>query len=158
MTKKTALACMLLAVAFAYAQKSPVTAGGEASGSGGSSSYSIGQLAYADITTNKLSENQGVQQAYEIMEVTEKKAIIPSRLEFAVYPNPTEDVVNVAITNYENEKVSYQLISETGQLLTNTQASEDITSISMKNAASGMYFIQVIQNEQAIKTFKIIKH
>jgi hypothetical protein len=158
MIKKTVTACMLLAVAFTYAQKSPVTAGGEATGSGGTSSYSIGQLAYANIATDKLSENQGIQQAYEIMEVTEKTALLPSRLEFTVYPNPTEDVVNVAIANYEQEKVSYQLISATGQLLIATQASEDTTPISMKNAAAGIYFIQVIQNEQPIKTFKIIKH
>ncbi len=47
------------------AQESIVASGGDASGSGGSSSYSVGQVFYSNYTGSNGSEAQGVQQADE---------------------------------------------------------------------------------------------
>jgi hypothetical protein len=49
----------------AHNQESIVASGGDASGSGGSSSYSAGQVFYSNYTGSNGSETQGVQQADE---------------------------------------------------------------------------------------------
>ena len=49
-----------------HAQESPTAAGGEATGTGGTSSYSVGQVVYTTATGTNGSLAQGVQQPYEI--------------------------------------------------------------------------------------------
>ena len=52
------------------AQTSVNATGGDASGSGGSVSYSVGQVVYTTNTGTSGSVAQGVQQPYEISVVT----------------------------------------------------------------------------------------
>lgn len=56
------LAFLGLTAYSSFGQKAAITAGGEASGSGGSLSYSIGQPMYTDIANASGDVNQGVQQ------------------------------------------------------------------------------------------------
>ncbi len=51
------------------AQESIVASGGEATGTGGSSSYSIGQVSYTSNQGTGGSVEQGVQQPFEIYAV-----------------------------------------------------------------------------------------
>ncbi|MGD0341661.1 MAG: hypothetical protein ABSA76_08155, partial [Bacteroidales bacterium] len=53
-----------------HAQSTITTSGGNASGSGGSASYTIGQVVYSTITGTNGSSAQGVQQPYEISIIT----------------------------------------------------------------------------------------
>ncbi|MFT5216444.1 MAG: hypothetical protein ACI83H_001567, partial [Glaciecola sp.] len=46
MKKITLVACLLLASQLIYSQQTIPATGGDATGSGGSSSYSVGQLVY----------------------------------------------------------------------------------------------------------------
>ena len=67
---KHRLLLFFLAVAIsAYTQENTVSSGGESIGSGGSCSYSIGQVFYSVNTGNTGVTSQGVQQAYEIYPV-----------------------------------------------------------------------------------------
>ena len=53
------------------AQTSVNTIGGNASGSGGSASYSVGQVVYQAHSGTNASIIEGVQQPYEILVVTQ---------------------------------------------------------------------------------------
>ena len=65
--KKTVLVAFLLCVVFSIkAQQSIITSGGEATGTNGSASYSIGQLITTTTTNGTGSVSAGVQQAFEI--------------------------------------------------------------------------------------------
>ena len=55
------------------AQQVVTTSGGNASGSGGSVSYTVGQIVYTTNTDSNGSVAQGVQQPYEISVVTALK-------------------------------------------------------------------------------------
>lgn len=81
---------VLLALCFGElsAQESYNASGGEASGTGGSSSYSIGQVFSTHHKSGKGSFSSGVQQPYEILILTgiDVRAI---SLELSVFPNPT---------------------------------------------------------------------
>lgn len=158
MTKKTLTALLLFSVIFMHAQKSVVPTGGNATGRGGTSSYTIGQIAFNNNTASNISNSEGVQHAYEIIEIKTKETVIQSDLVFTVYPNPSNDLVNIQIENYVKGVMSYQLVSASGQLIFSKKAAENLTTISMGNIAQGIYFIKVSCDEKPIKTFKIIKN
>ena len=60
-----------LALGSSYAQQSVNTTGGNASGSGGSVSYSLGQVVYTYHSSPSGQMNQGVQQVFESCETVE---------------------------------------------------------------------------------------
>ncbi|MFT5823524.1 MAG: hypothetical protein ACI8ZM_004786 [Crocinitomix sp.] len=68
-----------------------------------------------------------------------------------VYPNPTQDQINVI----KSGNFNYQLTSITGQTLVQGKAT-DQKSFSLADFADGIYFLSIAQNE-AIKTVKIVK-
>ena len=62
----TSVAFLLLGLGGLQAQQSPTATGGEATGTGGTASYSVGQVVYTTNTGTNGSMAQGVQQPYEI--------------------------------------------------------------------------------------------
>ena len=56
----------LLSVGLSYAQESANASGGNATGSGGTLAYSIGQIVFTTNTGSTGSVAQGVQHGYEI--------------------------------------------------------------------------------------------
>jgi len=151
------LAFLLLGLGGLNAQENVSTTGGDASGSGGSSSYSVGQVVYTANTGTNGSVAQGVQQAYEIyasvgIELTE------INLELVAYPNPTINSLTLTIGNYNNEKLSYQLYDIQGKLLDSEQVISDETSIDMLDLPTSTYLLNILDNNSLIKTFRIIKN
>ena len=62
----------LLWGSFAQAQESVNSTGGNATGSGGTVAYSVGQVVYTANTGSSGNVEQGVQHAYEILVVGTK--------------------------------------------------------------------------------------
>ena len=148
---------LLFTTSIVYSQETATTAGGEATGAGGSSSYTVGQVVYTTNTANNGSLAQGVQQAYEIstsvgIEVTE------INLELVAYPNPTNSLLTLNIGNYNNEKLIYQLYDIQGMLLDSKQVVNSSTTINAQKLSVGTYLLNVLDNNTLIKTFRIIRN
>ena len=62
----TSIAFLLLGLGGLQAQESPTATVGEATGTGGTASYSVGQVVYTTTTGTNGSVAQGVQQPFEI--------------------------------------------------------------------------------------------
>ena len=139
------------------AQQAIPAAGGNASGSGGSVSYSVGQIVYTTNAGTNGSVAQGVQQPFEISVVTGIEQANGISLQCSAYPNPATDYVKLKIENYQFENFTYQLYDFNGKILENKKLVESETSIFMGNYAPAIYFLKVIQSDKGIKTFKIIK-
>ena len=122
------------------AQEAIPATGGEASGDGGSVSYSVGQVVYSTNTGANGSVAQGVQQPYEISVVAGIEQATGIMLELSVYPNPASDFLTVKAENYDTDNISYQLFDINGKLLESKKADG-----------------KAIENKEEIKTFKIIK-
>jgi hypothetical protein len=75
---------------FLFAQDASITTGGNAYGSGGMVSYSLGQLVYQTITSTSESITEGVQQPYEISVLTGIKES-EIFLHISAYPNPVSN-------------------------------------------------------------------
>ena len=141
------------------AQKIVTTVGGEASGSNGSVSYTIGQMVYsAEVGTNGNSFAQGVQQPYEISVVSGIKEAKDISLLVSAYPNPTTDYLTVKVENYETANLQYMVFDINGKLLQTIKATGGETQIQTSELVPANYFVKILDNKKEIKVFKIIKN
>jgi hypothetical protein len=139
-----------------YAQQATTASGGDASGSGGSVAYSIGQIVYTTNTSSSGSVAQGVQQPYEISIIT---GLLETdiKLNLSAYPNPTTNYLMLQIDNFDKD-LSYQLFDISGKLLESNTVAANSTTINMEQMQTGTYLLKVTQNNKLVKTFKIIKN
>jgi hypothetical protein len=153
----TSVAFILLGLGGLHAQESPTAAGGDASGSGGTAAFSVGQVVYTANTNASGTLSQGVQQAYEIFTLSIKETEL--NISLKAFPNPTLDNLTLQIRDYNNEKLSYQLYDIQGRLLNNGQIEAQQTNIEMTSLPTAIYFINVVNQEnQKVQSFKIIKN
>ena len=140
-----------------YAQQVATATGGDASGSGGTVAYSVGQVVYVTNTGSTGSVAQGVQQPYEISIGLgiENQSI---NLAIAAYPNPTNDYLTLSVSNLELSNLNFQLFDISGKLIENRKITSTTETICMENLASATYFLKVTNNNNEVKTFKIIKN
>lgn len=156
--KKTIIALYLIFQGLSlYAQETIPVSGGEASGSDGFVSYTVGQSVYTTNTSAEGSVSQGVQQAFLISTVTELKNNGSVNLQCATYPNPTTDYLILQVYNPKLKNLSYQLYNSKGQLLETKTVESTETSIKMSHLISGSYLLKILQSNIEIKSFKIIK-
>ena len=140
------------------AQTAMPATGGDATGTGGSASYTVGQVTYATNTGTGGTVSQGAQQPFEITVETgiEQQGI---NLECVVYPNPVTDYLILSVeTMHASSNMVYQLFDTKGQLITTNKVTTAETKIVTNNLTQGNYLLRVVGNNQAIKTFKIIKN
>jgi hypothetical protein len=160
------------------AQTSLNATGSNASGSGGSVSYSVGQVVYTTNTGTSGSVAEGVQQTYQISTVSAIETAGEITLSVSAYPNPTTDYLTLSIDgDVQAQFIASQFIASlydiNGKLLQQTKITSKQTRIEMVNLISGTYFVRVNQNQSevhhvksnhaaakqlnVVKTFKIIK-
>ena len=146
----------LLWAGLVQAQETTNSSGGDATDSGGTVSYSIGQVVYTTNTGGNGSVAQGVQHAYEIVTVGIKETEL--NISLTAFPNPTTDNLTMQISDYNNKKLSYQLFDMQGKQLSNGQITEQQTQINMNSFPTATYFINVVNQEnKQVQSFKIIK-
>lgn len=147
----------VLFASYSYSQESIVVTGGKGTGTGGASSYSVGQIADIQLKGSGGSAQEGIQQAYEIATLGNDKFDEIS-LTMTAFPNPVIDELNLIVTNNKFESLSYNLFDINGKIIAkdlNITSSE--TKVAMQGLTQGVYFLAVNNNSKAIKTFKIIK-
>tara|TARA_B100000809_G_scaffold266457_1_gene329268 strand:- start:2960 stop:3436 length:477 start_codon:yes stop_codon:yes gene_type:complete len=151
----TSVAFLLLGLGGLHAQESPTVTGGEATGTSGTASYSVGQVVYTTATGTNGSVAQGVQQSFEIS-VTTGINETSINLKMSVYPNPTTNYLTLKVDLTKN--LSYHLFDMQGKVIENKKVTASNTSIKMEGLPKATYFLKVIEENQAVKTFKIIKN
>ena len=161
-----------------HAQDVIPAAGGNASGSGGTVSFSTGQVFYSFNENTKGSEAQGVQHPWEILVITGIEDSQMFSLTATTYPNPAGNSLTLEITgdvNAENDLslLSFQLYNMSGQILQHRKITGNQTKIVVGDLAPGIYFLSLIQAERetqhlkkngvgkkqfkVVETFKILK-
>lgn len=139
------------------AQEAILASGGNATGSGGTSSYSVGQMVYTTNIGSNGSMAQGVQQPFEISAVLGIDDLLGINLSLAAYPNPTTDFLNLTITDMDYKNLSYQLYDLNGRLLAHKKLKNNNSEITMKQLPSAVYYLKIMDNLKPVKIFKIIK-
>lgn len=140
------------------AQESVNVTGGNASGSEGTASYSVGQVFYQTDSDSDFSVGEGVQQPYEITVITSTREIEKVNLSAAVYPNPVTNFLTLNIDDAAPSETSYQLYDVNGEMLKSKQITSSQTRISMSGLTPAIYFVKIYQEGKEGKTFKVVKN
>ena len=135
------------------AQENTVASGGEATGSGGTVSYSVGQVVYTTNAGTNGSVSQGLQQPYVVYTTV---GLHETSIKLEVFPNPT--VNNLTLTTDDSDSLSYQLFNIQGAEISSKTLNSKTCSISLEGHPPATYFLKVIKNNKVIKAFKIIKN
>lgn len=151
------VAFMLIVASGLQAQETVSATGGNATGSGGSSSYTVGQVVYTTNSGSNGSVAQGVQQPYEISTLIGIQ-INTVNLELSAYPNPTTDVLQLKVIGDRVGDLSFQLLDMQGKLTKSSKLTSNITTVSMEGLTPAIYFLSVINNQEIVRTFRIIKN
>ena len=147
---------LLMATVALQAQQSANAAGGDASGSGGSVAFSVGQISN-QTSGSGTTVATGVQQPYEISIVTSLGESHQLNLEMKVFPNPTTDQITLEIEDYSTKNLTYYLIDMNGAILENASVNQNNSIIDMREKAAATYFLRVSDQDENFQTFKIIK-
>lgn len=146
----------MLCAGVTIAQESVNASGGNGTGSGGFSAYSIGQVVYTTYTSSTGSSAQGVQHAYEILtlQISEKEAEISLK----VFPNPATDYLTLQLGEYITEELFYRLTDLEGRQMNKAQILQEKTLIDVSTLPVATYFLHVFDKEnKTIQSFKLIK-
>ncbi|MCV9929158.1 T9SS type A sorting domain-containing protein [Flavobacterium sp. LS1R49] len=158
--QQTFLILFITSISFitsSYSQESVVVAGGSATGAGGTSSYSIGQIAYTSLPGADGYVLQGIQQPYEITTLG-KDELTAINLVMTAYPNPAIDMLNLSVTDNKWDDLSCSLLDINGKVVSKKlKIITQETRVPMQGLNQGIYFLVVNNSNKTIKTFKIIK-
>ena len=136
------------------AQSNTVSAGGDAEGSNGSLSYSVGQVFYVTAEGENGNVNQGVQQPYdaEIITGVERKDI-----RAVIYPNPTFGQIQLQFDSDLYSNCRAELIDGSGKLIAAQDQLSSQNTFSLEMLTSGIYTLSVYQNDLLLKSFRVVK-
>jgi hypothetical protein len=117
--KKTSfLACVLLATQLVCSQEALLVSTGEASESGGSVSYTVGQVFYTTNTAATGGVSQGVQHSFEFQTLSSPE-LTTLKVTAVTYPNPTKDFIILKIMERAMHNLRYPLFDVTGKAISN---------------------------------------
>jgi hypothetical protein len=150
------LASILFVAQLAQSQEAIPVSAGEASGPGGSGSYTVGQVFYTTNTASSGSVSQGVQQPFEFQTLSNPE-LTTVKVTAVTYPNPTKDFIVLKITDRALYNLRYTLFDVNGKFIVSDAITASSTQIQMKHLAIGAYVLKVIQKNKSLKSFKILK-
>jgi hypothetical protein len=139
------------------AQQAVLSASNETSGSTGTVSYSVGQVAYILNAGTGGFLIQGVQQPFEYQFHIGIEETTMAPLKCFIYPNPASNYTKLKIERQELKNFSYQLYNMNGFLLQNMKIVSQEVSISVEDLAPASYNLTVSENERPLQSFIIIK-
>ena len=145
----------LFSSATVNAQESVNSSGGNAAGSGGSVSYSIGQVVFTSHNGSGGSIAQGVQHAYDVLPVGVQKE---NELTFSFFPNPSSDQLTLEVQNPSAEQMEFRLYDLHGKLLNKVGVISGRNAIDMRTYPVAQYVGELWGKNNLVKSFQIIKN
>jgi hypothetical protein len=137
-----------------FGQYSISTTGGHIKSTGGSTSFTVGQVAYVFKKGNVHYLNEGVQQVY-----TKKTTPIEELVylkEVQLYPNPTQETFTLIMSSKEDVQVRYTIMDYLGKEIRNGDILTEKSEISLVDLPSGNYFIS-LKSKKEHRIFKMVK-
>lgn len=140
----------------ARAQSNFVSALGDATGVGGTSSFSIGQVFFDTQSGIGGTIVPGLQQPYEIFVIT-NTSLLHNKINLQVFPNPATDMLFISFDKEEVGVVRMSLVDMQGNVLISDRVIKTTTSFNLSGLRNGTYFIKIYNKQNLSKTLKIIK-
>ncbi|MCJ8288786.1 MAG: T9SS type A sorting domain-containing protein [Crocinitomicaceae bacterium] len=152
MIKNTLVFSLLFTSFTATSQEIVSTQGDSYSNANGSIDFTIGEVVINTGTDGTYDITQGFHQTnWNFVELEDHDP----NYEAIIFPNPTEDVLNIRASVFEN--VTYTLYDAQGKLVFQDKLSAEETPIQVSHLAPGNYTISLKNEGQNLKTFKLVK-
>jgi hypothetical protein len=152
MKKNTIVLFSLLTTVTVSAQEVIATQGESYSNANASIDFTIGEVVINTGTDGAYDLTQGFHQTnWNFLGVED----FAPNYEAIIYPNPTEDVLNIRTSAFEN--VTYTLYDAQGKLVMQDILSAEQTPIQVSQLAPGSYSLTLNNETQNLKTFKLVK-
>ena len=152
MKKNTLVLFSLFASLAVTAQEVVATQGDSYSSASANIDFTIGEVIIDTGTDGNNDLTQGFHQTNWNFVGLEDFA---PNYEAIIFPNPTEDVLNIKTSTFEN--VIYTLYDAQGKLVMQNILSGEQTPIQVSQLAPGSYSLTLNNETQNLKTFKLIK-
>jgi hypothetical protein len=137
-----------------FAQNAISSTGGHFKTTGGSTSFTVGQVAYVLKKGNGSYLNEGVQQVYT-KKTTPVEELVYLK-EVQLYPNPTQETVILILSSKEDVQVRYTIMDYLGKEIKYGIILSEKSEISLRDLPSGNYFIS-LKSKKEIRIFKMVK-
>ena len=144
-----------------FSQETIPAGGGEATGIGGSVSFTVGQVFCHTHEGDGGTVIEGVQQPYEIFVVTSIENIPDISVIVVAYPNPVIDNLMLVVkdlVDFSAETIHFRLSDINGKVIKSDTIAGRQTRIDMQTLPPAIYFLRVTDNRRELKTFKIVKN
>ncbi|MFA7275146.1 MAG: T9SS type A sorting domain-containing protein [Crocinitomicaceae bacterium] len=151
--EKIVLFSLIATASFSVSAQEVVSSqGGSYSNANGNVDFTIGEVIINTGTDGQNYITQGFHQTNWNFLGLEDFA--PSYVA-TIFPNPTEDILNIRASIFEN--VTYSLYDATGKLVLQNILVGSETPIQVSHIAPGSYSLTLNSAAQTLKTFKLIK-
>jgi len=152
MKKQIFLVATFFAAFSASAQEVVSSQGQTYSNSNGSIDFTVGEVVINTGSNGTNDLTQGFHQTnWNFLGVENHTP----NYEATIFPNPTEDVLNIRTSAFEN--VTYTLYDAQGKLVMQDKLSAEQTPIQVSQFAPGSYSLTLNNETQNLKTFKLVK-
>ena len=152
MKKNTFVLISLFTTLSSFSQEVVSTQGDTYSNGSGTIDFTIGEVVINTGTDGTNDITQGFHQTnWNFLGIDDQSP----NYEAMVYPNPSENILNIRTNSYAN--VLYSLYDSQGKLIVQDELSSEETAIQVENLAPGNYSISLSNENQVLKTFKLIK-
>lgn len=141
-------------VGLVHAQQAVLTTGGDASGSSGSVSFSLGQVTDEAQNNDNGIVSQGVQQTYPDIP-TAVHTNGPNEVA-SVFPTVSNGTVNLVLPEGTGSW-SVTLFDSNGRLVYTAKLAEGTHELSLRPCADGMYQLRLRRADGAVQTFTLIR-
>ncbi len=150
------LLVLLLSFNSARTQEVIASGSGNASGTDGSVTFTVGQTVYQTKPGTTGTVSEGVQQPCEILYFygIEDNGIT---LKYSVSPNPAESFIRLLIEDRDPVHFSCQITDLRGVTILDQKISGKETMIPLESLPSASYFLRISENDKPITVYKIIK-
>lgn len=138
------------------AQEVIASGGDYFSNSYGSLSITLGEPVVETFLGTSKILTQGFQQTK--MDVVNIEDLQDSKIEIEVFPNPTNNLLNIQVKNADDLKIRCKLYNSEGKLLLRHDSNLQEFNISMSQFESGSYYLRVSTNHKKLNALKIIKN
>lgn len=155
---RTLVVLSFMIIPFSFLSQSNIVPLGEnAYGSNGNISYTLGQIDYISFSGTYANVNQGVQQPFEFFSVVGIEEIeVPFTLKFG--PNPTNNEVILSVIDYDKNDLEYTVSDIDGKTIIDKTSLLSKSSLYFENYSPGIYLLIISNNQNQIKTYKILKN
>jgi hypothetical protein len=139
------------------AQEATLVAGGNAAGSDGSVSWSVGQVDYLNVQGSSGAITEGVQQPFELFPLS-VEGDLKNPWEVTIFPNPTTANAVIRFSETHVEEFVFVLLDMRGAILQSGRIDGREIELNVSQLPAAVYKVQINSSAGTSQVFKLVKH